>query len=326
MFGVRRRFAFGASDTCGYILCMSRPALSALRALEIIDLMAGLPAQAFTLSEIAQLTGTNVASCHAILGVLMSRGYLLRHPVHKAYRLAPSIVAIGEAAAAHDHLLASARATAGMMAEHTGLETTLSARAGDDMIGVAHFGRSALNGATLRVGQRVPMRPPIGSPFLAWAAPEDAERWIAPEGDATPPTLRIAHEAALALVRERGFLITLDSPAHSAFTRQIERTSSSEAGQIHKLSGLLAELDNGLYQPDRIEARQAYPAKLMSAPIFDAQGKVLYAININFPAGMRSGSELLALADQLLGACAASMRANSIDPAPGWPHEKAAAR
>ncbi len=294
---------------------MSRPALSALRALEIIDLMAGLPAQAFTLSEIVKLTGTNVASCHAILSVLVSRGYLLRHPVHKAYRLAPSIVAIGEAAGAHDQLLTSARESAASIATHTGLETTLSARAGEDIIGVARFGRSPLGRPSLRVGQRVPMRPPLGALFLAWAPREDVDRWIAPAGADTPLSVQAAHEAALALVRQRGFLVTLASPAHDVFTREIGETSSTQAGQVSRLSALIAALDNGLYQPRKIEPRRAYPVKVICAPIFDAQGQVLYALNLNFPPGDLRGGELLDLANRLLNACSSSMQANSIDPA-----------
>lgn len=293
---------------------MSRPALSALRALEIIDLMAGLPAQAFTLSEIVKLTGTNVASCHAILNVLVSRGYLLRHPVHKAYRLAPSIVAIGEAAAAHDRLLTSAREGAASIAAATGLETTLSARAGEDIIGVARFGRSPVDRPSLRVGQRVPMRPPFGALFLAWAPSDEVERWIAPDGEATPDAVRAAHEAALALVRQRGFLVTLDSPAHTVFTHEIGGTSSIEAGQASRLSSLLAALDNGLYQPGTIAPRRAYPAKVICAPIFDAQGQVLYALNLNFPPGEVRGAALLDLAAQLLNVCASAMQASSIDP------------
>ena len=276
--------------------------------------MAGLPAQAFTLSEIAQRTGTNFASCHAILNVLVQRGYLLRHPILKSYRLAPSIVAIGEAAAEHDGLLTSARNAAASLAADTGHETTLSARAGTDIIGVARFATASHAQPSLRVGQRVPMRPPMGSLFMAWTGAEDAERWIAPDGEATAPALRRAHEKALALVRERGFLVTLDSPAHTTFTREIVETSSADTAQVPKLSGLIAELDNGLYQPARIERRDSYPAKLLAAPIFDARGQVLYVVNINFASGTVDGGALLDLARELVDACVGAMQANGIGP------------
>lgn len=275
--------------------------------------MAGLPAQTFTLSEIVKLTGTNVASCHAILNVLVARGYLLRHQVHKAYRLAPSIVAIGEAAAAHDPLLASARESAASIAANTGLETTLSARAGEDIIGVARFGRSPLGRPSLRIGQRVPMRPPLGALFLAWARHDAVARWIAPDGESTSVAVRAAHEAALALVRKRGFLVTLDSPAHSVFTREIGETSSS-AGQASRLSDLIDALDNGLYQPETIEPDHTYPVKVICAPIFDAQGQVLYALNLNFPPGELRGDQLVDIGTRLRNACTSSMQANSINP------------
>lgn len=53
---------------------MVRPALSATRALTIIDFMSQSPSQAYTLMELVRHTGTNVASCHAIVNVLMTRG------------------------------------------------------------------------------------------------------------------------------------------------------------------------------------------------------------------------------------------------------------
>lgn len=280
---------------------MSRPALSALRALEIIDLMAGQPAEKFTLSDIVRLTGTNASSCHAILNVLLQRGYLLRDPERKTYRLAPSIVAIGEAAAAHDPLLERAREAARVQAEETGFETLLTARAGSDIIAVARYAGENAAAINLRVGQRVPLVAPLGGLFFAWAEEEEAREWCAADGANTPEETVRDHRQALALLRQRGFLVSLRSAEHGAFTRQLK---AEEAAVQPRLAMLLRAMDNGLYQPDAIDLEADYRVQVLSAPIFDRFGRVIYNIGISFPEHAVTGRVLLERAERLSEACA----------------------
>ena len=59
---------------------MSRPALAATRAISVLNFLAAHPADPFTLSDLADRLDINVASAHALLGVLTDAGYLVRHP------------------------------------------------------------------------------------------------------------------------------------------------------------------------------------------------------------------------------------------------------
>ena len=52
---------------------MSRPALSATRSIEIIELLATFPERQFNLSDIVKATGINIASTHAILNTLSEK-------------------------------------------------------------------------------------------------------------------------------------------------------------------------------------------------------------------------------------------------------------
>ena len=281
---------------------MSRPALSALRALEIIDLMAGQPSEKFTLSDIVRLTGTNASSLHAILNVMMQRGYLIRDPERKTYRLAPAMVAIGEAAARHDPLLAQARQVASNWAERSGRETLLTARAGDDIIGVARFAAQPGGMASLRTGQRVPLRAPIGGLFFAWSDEEEQVAWCAPDGKDTPRESVAAHQAALALLRERGFLVSMRSAEHGAFTRQLIE-AQEEGIAASRAAMLLSAMDNGLYQPSEIDPDHAYRVQVLSAPIFDRHGRVIYNIGVSYPDTAVPGADLLNDAHALVAAC-----------------------
>jgi DNA-binding IclR family transcriptional regulator len=291
---------------------MSRPALSALRALEILDLLGAAPAQALTLSEIVRLTGTNVASSHAILTVLVKQGYLLRHPTSKVYRLAPAIVALGQAAAEHDGLLSSARAACDLAAQRTGYEAVLTARAGDDIIAVARVAGSGFSQPNFRVGQRVLLRPPMGGLFVAWAPDHDQEAWATPQ-KSTPEHARTAHLAALALLRERGYLVTLSTDAYSNFTRIIADGDVMPSRRDPRLAEILSELDNGLYQPTAINPADSYRIKGIAAPIFDPHGGVLYALNLNPPpSDDMMGKQLIENVQILLDLCSTVMRENDI--------------
>lgn len=281
---------------------MSRPALSALRVLEIIDLMAGQPAERFTLSDIMRLTGTNASSLHAILKVMLLRGYLLRDPERKTYRLAPAMVAIGEAAAAHDPLLAQARQVASEWSARSGRETLLTARAGGDIIGVARFAVQPGAAISLRVGQRVPLRAPLGGLFFAWSAEDEAADWCAPNGEATPEASRRAHETALQILRERGFLVSLRSAEHGTFTHHLFDAGAGDAAG-GRLAMLLAAMDNGLYQPPEIDPNGTYKVRTLSVPIFDRHGRVIYNIGVSYPDEAIRGATLLHEAHSLAEAC-----------------------
>ena len=287
---------------------MSRPALSALRALEILDLLGGAPEQALTLSEIMRLTGTNAASCHAILSVLVAQGYLLRHPTSKMYRLAPLIVALGTAAAEHDELLSAARRAGEAAAKRSGFDAVLTARAGCDIVAVAWFPGPHAGQPKFRVGQRVPIRPPLGGPFVAWASSEEQDEWIAPKDIVTSPELQEGHRAALERLRARGFLVTLDTDAHGDFSRIITDELAMPNVRDPRLARILDELDNGLYQPDAIEACASYRVRNMAAPIFDPHGIVQYVLNLNVPPDDISGEQLLSYAQMLVELCAVAMR------------------
>jgi DNA-binding IclR family transcriptional regulator len=275
--------------------------------------MASAPSQAFTMSELVKLTGTNVASCHAILAVLVNRGYLTRHPVHKTYRLAATLVAIGDAIAGNDPLLASARAATAEIAAQTGMETMLTGRAGSDLVAVARVAKSRLSRPSLRVGQRVPFRPPLGSTFCAWADDKDVEAWIARGDDAGGKTAAGRHRAALALVRERGFLVTLKSPEHAELKRVVSNPpAAKQPGEGRRVGELIRALGHAHYQPERLERAKTYDIEIISAPIFDAYGAASYALTVSGFAEPVRGDAIERHASQLMQICAHVMQENHI--------------
>src|SRR6478735_12221347 len=109
---------------------MSRPALAATRSAAILNFLAANPSEGFTLSEMAERLGINVASMHALLGALTDAGYLARHPRLRTYTLGPSVVALGTAALETNPAIDLARDAARDLARETGHEVAVTAVAG----------------------------------------------------------------------------------------------------------------------------------------------------------------------------------------------------
>ena len=77
---------------------MPRPAPAADRAAGIVSFLTAHPSRGFTISELVEHLGMNLASAHATLAVLSDHGFVIRDPVHRTYTLGPALVATGFAA------------------------------------------------------------------------------------------------------------------------------------------------------------------------------------------------------------------------------------
>ena len=165
-------------------VALSRPALAASRGTHVMNFLASVPDRRFSLTEIAQATGVNRASCLAILGELTQRGYLCRHASRKIYWLGPALIAAGQAAAVANPILARARTAAERLLEDLGLPVLLSTRIGDEIVCIFSLVNESGRTAGMRAGERVPLVPPIGASFVAWAPPDQAETWISRRADA----------------------------------------------------------------------------------------------------------------------------------------------
>src|ERR1039458_5209422 len=75
---------------------MTRPALAAARAVEVLNFLASHPGESFTLSELSRHLNLNMASGLSVLKALTDAGYVHRHDSHKTYSLGPALVARSE--------------------------------------------------------------------------------------------------------------------------------------------------------------------------------------------------------------------------------------
>lgn len=243
---------------------MARPAPAAARALQILDLLVTHRGEQFTISDLARRTGISLGSAHAVLAVLEETGYLSRHPTRKTYGLGPALVSAGMAALEAHPAIRVAAEQIGKLGTELGTDVTVTAATPTEIVFVSVGGTGSRYGPGFREGERVPLVPPLGLVFMAWARPDEVAAWL---GRASVAQGRDRVELALATVRDRGYalgrMLTLRPPhAGPGMDRDALATAS---------------LDDD-YDLPTLDPGAEYDLAMASAPVFDADGRVLVAI------------------------------------------------
>lgn len=283
-----------------------RPALSAARGLDIIDLLAAAPARSLSLSEVVRATGINLASCHAILTVLTERGYVVRDAQTKAYSLGPMVFAAGKAARAAQPLLAQAEVAARRLCAQTGIPATLSAVVGDEIVGILAIGPAEGSRPLLRAGDRRPVVPPLGAPFVAWSGETAVEAWLARAPEADRPALR----GVIETIRDRGFEVLLRSSETLRLASQLLTLPASDLPAQPREASNFYRLGPDMVLPATIDPDEFYQVTMIAAPIFDRHGACAFNLCLGpFPEA-QCGAAILDTADRLLRACLEVMHAD----------------
>ena len=255
---------------------MARPALAATRAVDILNFLAAHPTEAFTLSDLSARVGINGASAHAVLGVLTEAGYVARHPRLRTYTLGASVVALGSAALEHHTAIDLARDAARQLSDAIELEVAVTAAAGEAIVFLARAGEHRARGIPLHVGQRVPLVPPLGSVFLAWADDERPRSWIARSADPAKAA------EVLARVRDRGYAVALEAEGRRVLGDALDHLADDPADPTVRgtVDDLVIELGQGEYQVGQLDRERTYDLSMISAPVFDTNGEVALALTL----------------------------------------------
>jgi DNA-binding IclR family transcriptional regulator len=276
---------------------MSTPALAAGRALAVLNYLTANPQRSFTLSELSTALQINKASLSSVLRAHTDAGYLTRHPRHKTYSLGLATIAAGHAAAAQNPVVELARPEMRRLAKETDCECVGSAVIGAEILILTLEGKPALRLQQMMPGQRLPLRPPMGEVFVAWGSKSERERWLraAGESDATRDHLLLAlHE-----VRRRGYSVNLFTDRLFHVSRVLTELASAplRADLQAQLEGTLAGLGSG-YELLDTAPDETYEGALIVAPVFGADGSVVFAITISGLMRL-TGRDIVRAADRL---------------------------
>jgi DNA-binding IclR family transcriptional regulator len=284
---------------------MVRPALSAARGIDILDILAAFPDRAFTFSEIARAAKINTASCHAILNVLVTAGYLSRSVNGRSYRLGRAALALGKAAIKAHPLASLAEPVIEELARELDLAVLLNTTAGDDIVCVLSCPDPAGRRGAMDVGERLPLVPPTGIPFLAWSPEEEIVAWIARAPVPQRDDLAEEWRHMLALTRERGFQVTLRT-TNKATVSSMMSEMASRRGKIDyrdEITRYVSSLDGHMFQPEAIQLDELYEIALIASPLFDQTGQVAYNLCLSGFTEPLSGATIIAHSERLLHAC-----------------------
>ena len=242
----------------------------------MLNFLAAHPDDAFTMSDIADRLDINVASTHALLTVLTDAGYVTRHQRLRTFTLGPSVVALGSAALEINPAIDLARDAARDLSTELGLEVAVTALAGDDIVFLARAGAHRARGIAVHVGQRVPLVPPLGAVFIAWADPSATNAWLA-RGPAENSL-----DAVLAGVRARGYSVALEHDARRGLGDALDHLADApiEPGARETIDALLASLGRAEYQVTELDQRRAYDVSMIAAPVFGSNGEAVLALTL----------------------------------------------
>ena len=278
-----------------------RPAPGAERVVAVLNFLAAHPDESFSLSELARRLDLNKATCHALLMTLTEAGYLLRHPTRMTYMLGPALVAIGGAAQGQFQAVDFAREEMRTLAEETSLECIASTVVGDEIVILSRSGAALPFGASVALGQRLPLVPPLGSVFMAWAEPDDIDGWLQRQHSWASEEQLDRYQAALTAVRRRGYAVSLSADARLQVGQAL--ASLGDEGKSQPVRGMLERLLDDLSREDyfliEVEPGTEYRVNTMGAPVFGPTGGVELGLFLVGFRGVLRGEDVIEHGERL---------------------------
>nr|WP_255649950.1 helix-turn-helix domain-containing protein [Frankia sp. ArI3] len=164
-----------------------KPSGSAVRVGRLLSFLGGHGESGYSLSELARAVGMDKSTCQAMLLALVEQGFVHRDDGHRTYALGPSALAVAAADGDRARLARLARAELESLTADLDLETFATTTFAGNLLVLARVPRSTLFGLSMRVGQTLPLRPPVGAVHLAWAPPAAVDAWLAAAGPTCAP-------------------------------------------------------------------------------------------------------------------------------------------
>jgi DNA-binding IclR family transcriptional regulator len=245
-----------------------------------------------------------------VVSALEASGLVRRHPRTRAYTLGPALIALGAAARRGYRVVDDALPEMERLSHDLGLGCLASARVDDDMLMLAVTGPPQPFGSRVQVGERVPIAPPLGLAFIAWADAATIEDYLDLSGRKLTTAERRQYVEALALVRERGYGVVLDSSTrHRLMERLRASTELDDSARHHEVDEALFELALDDYALLRGDEDAEYAVTALTAPVFAPDGDVILVLTVVGFASPLRADELPRYAARVFEATTAIQRA-----------------
>lgn len=257
---------------------MPRPSPQTDRVVAVIELLAEAEDGA-SMTEVATALALNPATCVHLLAALTTAGFLVREPADRRYHLGPALVRPGRRAAERYPALAAARGEMTALSKRFALPCFAFAPEADHGR-LAHYtwppGEAP---PEVKLGERVPLRPPLGMAFAAWGPDAVFEAWLALDAGLGAEQVARYGERRSA-VRALGFVAELaPDPAHRDDLVEVlvDPSSPYRDGQLHRLLSSHDGEDHVLTDLADAGSRTVIG---VSAPVFDGDGELVLILDL----------------------------------------------
>jgi len=269
---------------------MARPSPGTQRVVAILNLLASNPGKRFSLTDLIIGLQMNRATCHSLANELVAAGYLYRTR-DKHYLLGPAAAQLGRAAAGHASPLEIALPEMEAVASANGVACSAIFRDGADVVVRQRVLSSAQVDWSGNREVRWPLRPPFGGVFLAWSSKREVDAWFESLDPRPSPSERQRTLEGMTAVRQHGFQFVVRLAPDPGDEDNLDWLFVQDLAQRPLEIGTSLHLD-GMYQLGG-----------MSAPVFEAPGRVAFALSLTRFSRAYSGAQVMAIGQELRAAC-----------------------
>jgi DNA-binding IclR family transcriptional regulator len=277
-----------------------RPSPQTDRVIALVNFLSSDAPGGASLSEIARRLKLSKQALYPMLAALTDTGFVLRHPLTKAFQLGPSLIPVGEAAARALPVLELARAAARRLHDALGVMVHIYAISGGFATAVEILDSGTHDFPMLRVGHRFRLAAPGGALSMAWAPAAAVRDWAGVGEDESLPE---ALERSLAAIRARGYsieLLNLAPEIFAQFMRELKNHIHPREEQVIVDAMSKRMLAHEQTMLDEVEATQSYDVASVSAPVFDRRGNASLIIGLSAFTQRLTGAEIESLGTMLL--------------------------
>ncbi|MFF7247330.1 helix-turn-helix domain-containing protein [Embleya sp. NPDC008237] len=245
------------------------------RVVAVVELLAAAPG-GLSVSEVAARLDLNRSTATAVLAALEAPGWVQRGP-DRLYTLGPGLLAVADAVHARVGLPAGAAQVLAALAARVGCGVALSLVGVDHVVFLAVEPGPGRLPAGIRVGTRLPLRPPAGASVMPWRPAAERAAWLAhaPELAATLDTVR-AH--GVAAWRPRA-----DSTELLAVLRDVVGLLDEHPGRTglrERVRDQLASIGAHPYTDAELTSDRPLPLSYLAAPVRNARGHPTHELQI----------------------------------------------
>jgi len=272
---------------------MARRTPAAERTVAVLNFLAANRDRRYSLSDLARELDLNKATAHALLATLVDAAFLVRDEDEKTYTLGPAVIPLGAAARVAFPAVALAEQPMQEVADELELQCVASADIDDHIVILSTSGLRRPIGINIEPGLRIPLLPPLGAVFVAWADERRVQRWLDGMGPDATDADRDRQRDVLRVIRERGYSIGLGGEGNQ---RMVESLRVPE--RRHRRPG--APADD--YSVIDLGDTEAYRVSQLGAPVFDQRGQAAMALFLFGFDGLVAGRDIPVFAERLLAA------------------------